>query len=243
MTNDPCIILGSTTHQRHGYRIRRIFLEKFGKKCEKLTRWPSRGTRIRFFMMLFFHNSEVLSTRKNTIYGHYGIRIIAMSNLDRENWLVKPNCCVVFVPSLIQHVGRFSSGDVASLVWSNVLFWFLLSMCVSLYIYIIITYLCTVSFIWLCVQKKWCVQKCQLLWNSPFISDWFRSPLNHHSISKSPRNLSNPIVEQHRITQQPSFYQLSPTISLVDGLEHVFYFPQELGCFFSSLTNSIIDSV
>ena len=198
-------------------------------------------------MILFFHNSEVLHTQKQ-IYGHYGIRIIAISNLDRENWLVKPNCCVVFCfPLLIQHVVRFSSGDVASLVWSNVLFWFLLNMCVSLYIYYIynvITYLCTVSNVFIHLplrSKKWCAQKCQLLWNSPFISDWFRSPLNHHWISKSPRNLSNPIVEQHRITQQPSFYQLSPTISLVDGLEHFDYFRQELG-WWSSLTNSIIDS-
>ena len=105
----------------------------------ELTRWPSQGTHP-FFMILFFHNSEVLHTQKQ-LYGHYGIRIIAMSNLDRENWLVKPNCCVVFCPLLIQHVGRFSSGDVASLVWSSVLFWFLLNMCVSLYIYILLNYL------------------------------------------------------------------------------------------------------
>ena len=146
-------------------------------------------------MILFFHNSEVLHTQKQ-LYGHYGIRIIAMSNLDRENWLVKPNCCVVFCPLLIQHVGRNSSGDVASLVWSSVLFWFLLNMCVSLYTYIYIIKLHIFvqyqiySFICLRVQKNGVYKNVSccgtsLSYQTGLGPHWTTIQfLNHHEISQ-----------------------------------------------------------
>jgi hypothetical protein len=100
---------------------------------------------------------------------------------------------------LIQHVVRFSSGDVASLVWSNVLFWFLLNMCVSLYIYIlyiyyVITYLCTVSNVFIHLplrSKKNGVYKNVSCCGTPLSYQTGLDPhwttiefLNHHEISQ-----------------------------------------------------------